>query len=146
MGLLGMLAFTLMFGAVLAGIGIYFGYHWWTRREWESFQGRIIEVHSSFKDGGTIFHPVIRVQKNGVDYDFKSDIGTYPAPKVGRKRKVIGNIETNQFSEFSIGIAILTIFLPIALGVGVVALGWSTYQSNQNIEQDVPPKSDRAGG
>jgi len=134
-----MFMMTLAFGVVFIGVGVYFAVRWFRRRNWISFRGEVVRVRESFgiESDGVLYYPTIRVECQGDNYDFESDLGSYPAPKVGQRRSVIGDPRTKQFSEFGVWVAILTVFLPIVLGVGVAALGWSTYQQNKNVEQDV---------
>jgi hypothetical protein len=132
MGLIAMLIMTLGLGTAFVSVGVYFAFRWFARRSWKSFHGEVVSVRQSSGTDGFTYQPVIRVSIEGRVHEFESEVGSYPAPKLGQTRKVIGDPSTGQFAEFNLTILFLTVFLPVLAGFGVAFLGWSTYKANKN--------------
>jgi ABC-type Fe3+ transport system permease subunit len=133
-----MLIMTLGLGAAFVSVGIYFAFRWFARRSWKPFDGEVVSVRQSSGTDGFTYQPVIRVSIEGRVHEFESEAGSYPAPKVGQTRKVIGDPSTGQFAEFNLTILFLTVFLPVLAGFGVAFLGWSTYKTNENKPNKMP--------
>ncbi len=132
MGLIAMLILTLGLGAAFVSVGVYFAFRWFARRSWKPFVGEVVSVRLSSGTDGFTYQPVIRFSVEGLVHEFESEVSSYPPPKVGQTRKVIGDPATGQFAEFNLTILFLTVFLPVLAGFGVAVLGWSTYQANKN--------------